>query len=99
MVRTLALIKVRFYENYCEAGVIYIQDLLFDLNVNDALGHWLDKMRKIKYAIPSLLKNTIFCSSTALPFFSIDGNILNVEKKKEIRRLLLISCSQNGTFS
>jgi len=33
-----------FYKNYFEAGVICIQDLLFDLNINEAFSHWSDKI-------------------------------------------------------
>jgi len=38
-----------FYKNYIEAGVICIQDLLFDLNINEAFSHWSDKIANIRY--------------------------------------------------
>ena len=71
--------------------MIYIQDLLFDLNKNDAFSHWSDKITKINYlqwaglrhSLPSLLRSTISCPSTAPPSFLIDDNIFDVKKKKK----------------
>ena len=41
-------------------------------------------------------KNITFCPSSAPPSFSIDDNIFDV--KKEIKRLLLISCSKIAQY-
>jgi len=79
-----------FYKKYFEAGVIRIQDLHFDLTINDALSHWSDKIANISYlqwaglrhSIPSFLKNIISCPSLAPPSFFIDDNIFDVRKKK-----------------
>ena len=70
--------------------MIYIQDLLFDLNINEAFSHWSDKITNIRYlqwagfrhSIPLFLKNIISCPSSAPPSFSIDDNIFDVKKKK-----------------
>ena len=79
-----------FYKNYLDAGVIYIQDLLFNLDANDSFSHWSHKIRKthylhwagLRHSIPSLLKNTIHRPSIAFPLFSIDHNIFDVREKK-----------------
>ena len=67
-----------------------IQDLLFDLNINDAFSHWSDKITNIRYlqwaglrhSIPPFLKNITFCPSSVPPSFSFGDNIFDVKKKK-----------------
>ena len=67
-----------------------MQDLLFDLNINEAFSHWSDKITNIRYlqwaglcySIPPFLKNIISCPSSVPPSFSINDNIFDVKKKK-----------------
>ena len=79
-----------FYKNYFMAGLIFTQDLLFSLNIEDSFCHWSHKISKtnflqwagLRHSIPSSLKITSPCPSTASPLFSIDDNIFDVTKKK-----------------
>jgi len=48
-----------FYKNYFEAGVICIQDLLFDLNIKEAFSHWSDKITNIRYLQWAGLRHSI----------------------------------------
>ena len=79
-----------FYKNYFVAGMIFTQDLLFGLNIEDSFCHWSHKVSKTKFlqwaglphSIPSSLKITIPCPSTASPSFSTDDYIFDVTKKR-----------------
>ena len=82
--------KPVYYKNYFESGVIYTQDLLFDLNITASFGHFSDKINKInflqwaglRYSIPSYLKVDNLTTSTVSPSFLIGNNIFDVKKKK-----------------
>ena len=39
--------KPVYYKNYLESEIIYIHDLLFDLNINDSFGYVSNKLAKL----------------------------------------------------
>ena len=87
------------YKNYYEAGIVYTQDLLFNLNVSDAYNHLSNKINKtnilqlagLRRSIPSPLRDKDWLPSINPPTFVIDDNIFDVttKKSKEFYALLI----------
>ena len=87
------------YKNYYEAGIVYTQDLLFNLNVSDAYNHLSNKINKtnilqlagLRRSIPYPLRDKDWLPSINPPTFVIDDNIFDVttKKSKEFYALLI----------
>ena len=90
--------KPVFYKNFFEAGITYVNDLLFHLNNTDSFNIISKKISGtnvliwagLRHSVPSHLKTTICTSSTTPLSFRIDNKDFDALKKKSKDYYLLI---------
>jgi len=75
--------KPVYFKNYYESGIVYINDLLFDLNSNDSFDFFAKTISKInflqwaglRHSIPDFLKGGYTSPQLTSPSFLIHSNI------------------------
>ena len=78
------------YKNYFKPGIIYIHDLLFNLNTIDSYHYFSKKNDKsnflqwvgLRHSVPSYLKETSPDLSTISPSLLIGNKIFDIKDKK-----------------
>ena len=87
--------KPVYYKNYYEAGIVFTQDLLFNLNVADTYSHLSNKINQtnilqlagLRRSIPSPLRDKDCLPSLYPPTFVIDE--VTTKTSKEFYALLI----------
>ena len=76
------------FKNYYECGIVYVNDLLFNLSSNDSFDYFAKKVSKInilrwpglRQSIPDILKGGYTSPPLTSPSFLIHNNILSRKK-------------------
>lgn len=83
--------KPVYYKNFLKSGIIYIHDLLFDLNTTDSYNYFSNKIDKsnflqwagLRHSVPSHLKKINLNTSTISPSQLLIGNkIFDIKDRK-----------------
>ena len=82
--------KPVYYKNYFKSGIIYIHDLLFNLNTTDSYNYFSNKIIKsnflqwagLRHSVPSHLKEISPSKLTISPLLKIGNNIFDIKGKK-----------------
>ena len=88
--------KPVYFKNYNESGIVYVNDILFNISTNDAFDYFSKQISKInilqwaglRHSIPDFLKGT--SPQLTSPSFLIHNNI---------ERLLFTTCHGKSTAS
>ena len=93
-----------FYKTFFEAGIVYVNDLLFELNNIDSYNLISDRVRKtnfliwagLRHAIPSYLKTNNYSFVTSPLSLTINDKVFDVliKKSKDYYELLLSKKAQ-----
>ena len=92
--------KPVYYKNYFKSGIIYIHDLLFNLNTMDSYNYFSNKIVKnnfrqwagLRHSVPSHLKEISLDRLTISPSLIIGNKIFDIkDKKSKDYYLLLVS--------
>ena len=90
--------KPVYYKNFHESGIVYVNDLLFNLSSNDSFSYFAKTISKInilqwaglRHSIPDFLKGDYSSPLSTTPSFLIHNNIFDVTKKKSKDYYLLL---------
>ena len=90
--------KPVYYKNFHESGIVYVNDLLFNLSSNDSFSYFAKTISKInilqwaglRHSIPDFLKGVYSSPLSTTPSFLIHNNIFDVTKKKSKDYYLLL---------
>ena len=82
--------KPVYYKNYFKSGIIYIHDLLLNLNTIDSYNYFLNKIDKsnflqwagLRHSIPSHLKEISLDIPIISPSLIIENKIFDIKDKK-----------------
>ena len=89
--------KPVYFKNYYESGIVYVNDLLFNISTNDSFDYFAKQIGKInilqwaglRHSIPDFLKGDYKSPPLTSPSFLIH-NIFDVTKKKSKDYYLLL---------
>ena len=82
--------KLVYFKNYYESGIVYVNDLLFNISTNDSFNYFAKQIQKInilqqaglRHSIFDFLKGDYTSQPLTFPSFLIHNNIFDVTKKK-----------------
>ena len=83
--------KPVYYKNYFKSGIIYIHDLLFNLNTMDSYNYSSNKIVKsnflqwasLRHSVPSHLKEISLDRSPISPSLIIGNKIFDIKEKNQ----------------
>ena len=96
--------KPVFYKNYFDCRIVYMHNLLLDLDKGQLYGVFSKTIKKtnflqwagLRHSIPPHLKGTNKSPSITALKFVTEYNVFDVFDGKEIKRLLFTSCRKES---
>ena len=90
--------KPVYFKNYYESGIVYVNDLLFNISTNYSFDYFAKQISKInilqwaglRHSIPDFLKGDYTSPPLTSPSFLNHDNIFDVTKKKSKDYYLLL---------
>ena len=81
--------KPVYFKNYYESGIVYVNELLFNISTNDSFDYFAKQISKInilqwaglRHCIPDFLKGDYTSPPLTSPSFLIHNNIFDVTKR------------------